>query len=106
MVNKLLNPNQSGDSCINQLVSITHEIYASFDADPSLEVTGVFLDISNRVSIDRVWNEGLIYKMKSMGIKGDLLALIEYFYLKDNKELRGGYKGGAAGVPRHSFFFV
>ena len=47
MVNKLLNPNQSGDSCINQLVSITHEIYASFDADPSLEVTGVFLDLSN-----------------------------------------------------------
>ena len=48
--NKLLKPNQSGfmpgDSCIHQLISITHEIYASFDANPSLEVRGVFLDIS------------------------------------------------------------
>ena len=50
MVNKLLNPNHSGfmpgDSYIHQLISITHEIYASFDADPILEVRGVFLDIS------------------------------------------------------------
>ena len=39
---KLLNPCQSGfkknDSCINQLVSITHEIYSAFDCNPSLEV--------------------------------------------------------------------
>ena len=43
---KLLNPCQSGfkknDSCINQLVSITHEIYSDFDCNPSLEVRGVF----------------------------------------------------------------
>ena len=33
--NNLISPNQSGfkpgDSCINQLLSITHEIYKSFD---------------------------------------------------------------------------
>ena len=48
--NRLLNCNQSGfrsgDSCVHQLLSITHEIYKSFDANPSLEVRGVFLDIS------------------------------------------------------------
>ena len=37
--NKLLNPNQPGflpgDSCIHQLISFIHEIYASFDANPS-----------------------------------------------------------------------
>ena len=33
-----------GDSCINQLLSITHEIYKSFD--DGLDVRGVFLDIS------------------------------------------------------------
>ena len=48
--NKLLNPNQSafmpGDSHIHQLISIIHEIYASFDANPSLEVRSIFLDIS------------------------------------------------------------
>ena len=32
-----------GDSCIHQLISITHEIYDSFDANPSLEVRGIFL---------------------------------------------------------------
>ena len=31
------------DSCINQLLSITHEIYKSFD--DRIEVRGVFLDI-------------------------------------------------------------
>ena len=29
--NNLVYPNQSGDSCINQLLSITHEISKSFD---------------------------------------------------------------------------
>ena len=33
----------SGDSYINQLLSITHEIYGSFDE--GLEVRHVFLDI-------------------------------------------------------------
>ena len=37
---------RAGDSCINQLISITHNIFQSFDANPPLEVRGVFLDIS------------------------------------------------------------
>ena len=48
--NKLLNCNQSGfrsgDSCVHQLLSITHEIYKSYDPNPSPEVRGVFLDTS------------------------------------------------------------
>ena len=47
---KLLNSCQSGfkknNSCINQLVSITREIYSAFDCNPSLKVQGVFLDLS------------------------------------------------------------
>ena len=46
----LLNPNQSGfrpsGSCINRLLAITHEIFATFDCNPSLEVRSVFFDIS------------------------------------------------------------
>ena len=34
-----------GDSCINQLLSITHEIYQSFDE--GFDVHSVFLNISN-----------------------------------------------------------
>ena len=64
----LLNPNQSGfrpsDSCINQLLAITHEIFETFDCNPSLEVRAVFLDISK--AFDKVWH-GLLYKLKSMG---------------------------------------
>ena len=45
----LLNPNQSGflpgDSTINQLLSIIHSIYSTFDCNPTLEVRSVFLDI-------------------------------------------------------------
>ena len=45
--NNLISPNQSrfrpGDSCVNQFIVITHEIYKSFDDE--LEVRGVFLDI-------------------------------------------------------------
>ena len=44
--NKILNSCQSGfmpnDSCINKLISITHNIYRAFDPNPSLEVRGVF----------------------------------------------------------------
>ena len=46
--NKLTSSSQSGfkpgDSCINQLLSITHEIYSYFDE--GLEVRSVFLDIA------------------------------------------------------------
>ena len=60
LTNNLLAPNhsgfKSGDSCINQLLSITHEILSSFDE--GFEVRSVFLDISK--SFDTVWHEGII----------------------------------------------
>ena len=60
---KLLNPNQSvfrpSDSCINQLLAITHEIIEAFDCNPPLDVMSVFLDISK--AFDKVWYEGLLY---------------------------------------------
>ena len=46
--NKLISSSQSGfkpgDSCINQLLSITHEVYSSFYK--GLEVRSIFLDIA------------------------------------------------------------
>ena len=78
---KLLNQNQSGfrpsDSCINQLLAITHDIFEAFDVNPSLEVRSVFLDISK--AFDKVWHEGLLYKLKSMGISGELYELLENY---------------------------
>ena len=64
LADNLLAPNQSGfkpgDSCINQLLSITHEIYSSFD--DGFEVRSVFLDISK--AFDKVWHEGIIFKKR------------------------------------------
>ena len=46
----LLNPSQSGlrtsDSCVNQLIAITHEIFGAFNDNPPLAVRSFFLDIS------------------------------------------------------------
>ena len=67
----------TGDSCVQQLISITHKIYNAFDCNPSLEVRGVFLDISK--AFDKVWHKGLIYKLKRNGINGDLIRLIKLF---------------------------
>ena len=67
--NDLLSQNQSdfkpGDSHINQSMSITHEIYQSFD--DGLEVRGLLLDISK--AFDKVWHKALIYKLKQNGNK-------------------------------------
>ena len=45
------------DSCINQLLCITHDIYQS--VDDGLKTRADFLDISN--VFDKVWQEGLLY---------------------------------------------
>ena len=79
--NKILSDAQSGfrpsDSCEYQLLSIVHDIYKSFDCNPPLEVRGIFLDISK--AFDRVWHDGLIYKIKSFEISDTPLKLIENF---------------------------
>ena len=65
--NNLISSNQSGfkqgDSCINQLLSITHDIYQSLDQ--GYEERGVFLDISK--AFNKVWHKGLIHKLQQTG---------------------------------------
>ena len=83
--NNLISPKQSGfkpgDSCINQLISITHEIYEALDA--GFEVRSVFLDISK--AFDKVWHEGVLFKLSQNGISGNLLKLLTDF-LKNRKQ--------------------
>ena len=65
------------EACMHQFISIIHNSYNAFDANPSLEVRDVFLDISK--AFDRVWHKGLLCKLKCMGIDGNFLKLVESF---------------------------
>ena len=51
----LLNPSQSGiypdDSCFNQLLAITHDVFEAFGCNSSLKVRCVFLDLSKAFKI-------------------------------------------------------
>ena len=107
LANNLLAPNQSGfkpgDSCINQLLSITHEIYSSFD--DGFDVRSVFLDISK--AFDKVWHEGIIFKLRQIGISDDLLNILSDFlrYRKQRVMLNGqssSWTNVNAGVPQGS----
>ena len=79
--NKLFTPSQSGflpgDSSIAQLLSVIHEIQTAFDNNPIVDVRGVFLDISK--AFDKVWHEGLVFKLKSYGVEGELLSLLKNY---------------------------
>ena len=105
--NDLISQHQSGfkpgDSCINQLLSITHEIYQSFDE--GFDVRSVFLDISK--ALDKVWHDGIIFKLKQNGISGNLLSLLSNFlrHRKQRVLLNGQTSSWAdvnAGVPQGS----
>ena len=104
IANELISPNQSGfkpgDSCINQLLSITHKIYKSFD--DGYEVRGIFLYISK--AFDKVWHNGLIYKLKQNGVSGNLLnSIIDFLDTRKQRVvLNSQYSSWAsvkAGVP-------
>ena len=84
--NNLITPNQSGfrpgDSTINQLLSITTEIYKAFEH--GAEIRASLLDISK--ALDKVWHEGLLFKLKTNGIDGKLLVLLgQLFNWKKSK---------------------
>ena len=77
--NNFISDMQSGykrnDSTVKQLISITHEIYKAFNN--SNEIRAVFLDIS--WEFDRVWHEGLIFKLKRIGIEDDAINILSSF---------------------------
>ena len=63
-----------GDLCISQLLCIVHEINLSFDCDPTIDVSGIFLYISK--AFDKIWHEGILFKLKPIGVNGKMLTLL------------------------------
>ena len=79
--NKLISYRQSGfkpgNSCINQLLSIVHEIYSSFNEGLIYSSFDEFLDIAK--AFDKVWHDGIIFKLTQNGISRNLLNLLRDF---------------------------
>ena len=107
--NNLITKNQSGfrpgDSTTNQLLYLVNEIHQAFEDQKFLEVRAVFLDISK--AFDKVWHDGLIFKLKQNGVSGSLLMFFQN-YLNNRKQrvvLNGSYssyKTVESGVPQGS----
>ena len=107
--NHLITSNQAGfrpgDSTINQLLSITDNIYEGVEMEPSMETRAVFLDISK--AFDKVWHEGPLFKLKCNDTGGTLLELIRNYrngryqrvILNDKSS---SWKEIAEGVPQGS----
>ena len=75
-----------GGSCINKLLSIIHNIHKPFH--DGYEVRGVFLEISK--VFDKVWHDGLIFKLQENRISGKLFKSFETFF--DKQKTKGCIK--------------
>ena len=107
--NNLITKNQSGfrpgDSTTNQLLFLIDEIHQAFDCTLSVEVRSVFLDISK--AFDKVWHEGLVFKLEQNGISGSLLKLFQNYLNNRNQRvvLNGSsseFSSIESGVPQGS----
>ena len=59
-----------------QLLSIVHEINSSFDCDPTIDVSGGFLDILKLLT-------RILFKLKAHGVNGEVLTLLTANYLHE-----------------------
>ena len=86
-------------------INLLNEIYKFFDCNPPKDSRNIFLDLSK--AVEREWHDGLIYKIKHIGITGDSVKLIESFL--SNKFQQGVLNGQSSswtsvcgGVPQSS----
>ena len=91
------------DSTVNQLLKIVHQIYQ--DINDGKNTYLVFLDISK--AFDKVWHEGLLFKIKRLGITGKLLDwLKDYITDRHQKVVLNGVFSNlrylTSGVPQGS----
>ena len=105
--NYLISKHQSGfrpgDSTTNRLFYLVHTIHSALDEQK--EVRSIFLDISK--AFDKVWHNGLLFKLQQNGIEGELLSLLKS-YLSNRKQrvvingFESEWGGIEAGVPQGS----
>ena len=85
--NKLFTSSQSGfllrDSCIVPLLSVIHKIQTAFDNNPTVDVRGVFIDISK--AFDKIWHSDLLFKLQVMGLKVNYLPYLKIIFMIVNR---------------------
>ena len=105
----MITKNQSGfrpgDATVNQLIDFVNDIHMAFDKRKSLEVRAVFLDISK--AFDKVWHDGLSFKLKQNGISGAFLnVLTDYLSNRKQRVVLNGVSSDffsvESGVPQGS----
>ena len=57
------------------MIPVSISFYQLFNS--TLDKRGIFLDISK--AFDKVWHEGLLYKLETFGISGNLVKLFQNF---------------------------
>ena len=92
---------QPGDSTVNQLVDIYDTIISSLEKGK--DVRFIFCDISK--AFDKVWHKGLLCKLMTYSISGNILGWIEnYLCDRQKKVVIDGFLSNHetvnAGVPQ------
>ena len=91
--NNTVNSSQSGfkpnDSFFNQLILINNNIFSAFDANPSLEVCGVFLELATLQThyVDSMLKRRGNGKLMTSGINGNPFDLSESFLHKRHQRV-------------------
>ena len=88
--NRLFNRNQSGfrrnRACIDQIMRIQDDIHKSIHNKGS--TVGLFIDLEK--AFDLIWREGLIHKMKRLGIQEEMLKWVSDFLSDRTIQVRVG----------------
>ena len=110
MENDLLYKYQSGflpnHSTTYQLIDIYHHICQTYDNDQFSCM--FFCDVSK--AFDRVWHKGLIFKLKQLGLEGELLQWVSDYLSDRNQKVvirncSSSLRSVNAGVPQSSVLY-
>ena len=75
----LTDPDQEGFSAKKNTIRYLNRLHLGIEADREKSLTTLCLFVDFEKAFDSVWKRGLIYKLYKIGIKGNILKLINHF---------------------------